>query len=184
MGRCWVGCIARVCRRPGKRPSVGQRGRNRTSRSRSSDVTSSPKRIRGSGPLINVQVAYYRVTDDTYRMLSSRSFRNRRPSRSIRSGRTAYSFLICPFAKYFKRLTSFSLNRCARVLSGSRSATPRSWIATAGGRRRSAPTRPLVRTLEDHDPRLAVAALDHLGDVAERLPVTLLELDAGPVVAQ
>src|SRR2546430_4463823 len=54
----------------------------------------------------------------------------------------------------------------------------------AGGRRRSAPTRPLVGTLEDHDPRLTVAALYHLGDVAERFPVALLELDAGPVVAQ
>src|SRR5205823_7548132 len=56
--------------------------------------------------------------------------------------------------------------------------------SNGGGRKRSAATRPLVGTLEDHDPGLAVAALDHLGDVAERFPVALRELDAGPVLAQ
>jgi hypothetical protein len=48
----------------------------------------------------------------------------------------------------------------------------------------SATARRFERPLEDRDPGLAVAALNHLGDVAERFPVALFELDAGPVVAQ
>ena len=39
---------------------------------------------------------------------------------------------------------------------------------TACGRKGSGPTRRLVGTLEDDDPGPAVAALDHLGDVAQR----------------
>src|SRR5437762_8242924 len=55
---------------------------------------------------------------------------------------------------------------------------------SCSGRKRSAATRRLVGTLEDHDPRLTVAALDHLGDVAEPFPIALLEFDAGPLGAE
>src|SRR2546422_1886583 len=72
-------------------------------------------------------------------------------------------------------MLDFDPRKCARP----------AFVDSGGGRRRrSAPTRRLVSTLEDHHPGLAVATLDHLGDIAERFPVALLELDAGQVVAQ